>query len=378
MANPVQLNWTREALERLYDLAFLEQHITLPPAAGKYASGYAAQRALVDAIQRLKPAPSVPRHSVAWRVYNVLHERYVSGLTQAEAAEALNMSLRQLRRDQMRAVVALAALLFDVAEGGPVTMPTSDRPRSQLTSIKEALRSALATLGPVMAQHGVHVDVRIEGSPLPVVGDRMVIRQLLILALNWVIQPMQQERLEIRITSGGQRVQLSLPVLGTRQNEGDLDAVRTLAEGIGVQVWQRPAALELSFPTSARHCVLMVDDDPDAIALVRRSLEVTDEFDLVAVTHPELAVRDALEIRPACILLDVMMPVVDGWELLTQLKAHAELATTPIIVSSVLGSETLARALGASAVLPRPFRADVLRETLRAVIYASSTGDSSR
>lgn len=372
MVTPDQLAWTREALERLYDLAFLEQHIALPPAAGRYASARAAQRALTEAVQQLKPPAHAPLNSMAWRVYNALNERYLNGMTQAEAAAELNVSLRQLRRDQTRGVAAVASLLFASADAGsipPSPAPSLDRPHSGLTHIEETLRSAIATLEPLLSQRALRVSIRADASLPPAIGDRMVIRQLLILSLNCVAQTAQQATLEARVELANSAIRVTLPAPASFGAQSDLDAISQLADRIGAAVQTRhdPPALQIVLPASVRRCILMIDDDPDAIELVRRSLETSDEFDLVAVTQPENALRDALEIRPDCILLDVMMPVLDGWELLAQFKSHPEFASTPIIVSSVLGSETLARALGASGALPRPYSAASLLQTLRAV-----------
>jgi len=383
MVTPEQIAWTREALERLYDLAFLERHIALPPAAGRYPSARAAQRAITAAIRQIKPPPNAPLSSMAWRVYNTLNERYLSGMTQAEAAAELSVSLRQLRRDQMRGVAAVAALLFSPANSESASLSPasqSDRPQSGLTHVEEAVRSAITTLEPVLSQQALQVSLRVDEPLPPAIGDRMVIRQLLILSLNWVAQSARGATLEARIELANHAIRVTLSAPAAFGLQSDLDAIVHLAERIGavVSARQDPPALQITLPASVRRCVLMIDDDPDAIALVRRSLETSDEFDLLAVTRPEDALREALEIRPDCILLDVMMPVLDGWELLAQFKSHPELSATPIVVSSVLGSETLARALGASAALPRPYSAASLLQTLRTVTASRpATGEPS-
>jgi CheY-like chemotaxis protein len=69
-------------------------------------------------------------------------------------------------------------------------------------------------------------------------------------------------------------------------------------------------------------------------------------------------------------VLDLMMPDRDGWELLSLLKTHPETAAIPVVVSSVLRQEELARALGAAAVLTKPFTPAQLLDTLRAAILS--------
>lgn len=373
MVTAEQLTWTREALERLYDLAFLEKHIMSQVVKEYYASARNAQSSLIKAIQQLKPPANVPLNSMAWRIYNALNERYLSGLTQNEAAIELNISLRQLRRDQMRGIAAVASLLFGTAQTKPADtslLASSERPRYSLTNVEEALRSAIAILEPLLNQRGLQVSVCTDGSSPPITGDRMVIRQLLILSLNWTIHRAQHTKLEAHIKPTGSQVFVRLLAAETSGPCNELDAIEHLAHSIGatVQASDHPSALQIAFPACVRRCVLMIDDDQDAIELVRRSLETTNEFELVAITHPENALREALELRPDCILLDVMMPTLDGWELLAQFKSHPELVAIPVIISSVLGGETLARALGASGVLPRPYATASLLQTLRNVI----------
>jgi CheY-like chemotaxis protein len=62
------------------------------------------------------------------------------------------------------------------------------------------------------------------------------------------------------------------------------------------------------------------------------------------------------ETRPALIVLDVLLPDADGWELLTYLHEHPATRTIPIVVASVVRGEELALALGAAAYLPKPVR----------------------
>jgi CheY-like chemotaxis protein len=112
----------------------------------------------------------------------------------------------------------------------------------------------------------------------------------------------------------------------------------------------------------------MVDDNMDAIRLAQRYLEQSEEFNLVTLSVPGETLQQTRSLRPVCILLDVMMPDHDGWELLTQLKSDPETSPIPIIVTSILTDHGLARALGASSFLPRPFSALQLVAALRSAI----------
>jgi Amt family ammonium transporter len=70
------------------------------------------------------------------------------------------------------------------------------------------------------------------------------------------------------------------------------------------------------------------------------------------------------EMRPTIIMLDVMMPREDGWEVLMALKAEATTRDIPIIVCSVLTEPQLATTLGAAAYLPKPVTQEALLQAL--------------
>jgi CheY-like chemotaxis protein len=72
----------------------------------------------------------------------------------------------------------------------------------------------------------------------------------------------------------------------------------------------------------------------------------------------------AQTVAPRLIVLDVMLPDVDGWELLGRLRAHPGTQDVPVIVHTILPQEQLARALGADAFLRKP----VGREALLALL----------
>ena len=67
--------------------------------------------------------------------------------------------------------------------------------------------------------------------------------------------------------------------------------------------------------------LLVIDDDPEACELIERNL-TKDRFKVVTATSGEQGMRLAHEIQPAVITLDVMMPVMDGFSFLTEMRAR--------------------------------------------------------
>ncbi|OCQ97894.1 histidine kinase [Oscillatoriales cyanobacterium USR001] len=99
--------------------------------------------------------------------------------------------------------------------------------------------------------------------------------------------------------------------------------------------------------------VLVVDDDHIARELIERSLTREGLKIEVATTGLE-ALKKAKEMRPDAITLDVMMPGMDGWAVLSALKADPDLADIPVILLSFVGNKSLGFALGASDYLTKP------------------------
>jgi signal transduction histidine kinase/CheY-like chemotaxis protein len=107
----------------------------------------------------------------------------------------------------------------------------------------------------------------------------------------------------------------------------------------------------LSFGTHTT--VLVVDDDPQARDLLTRFLN-REGFEVITAAAGEQALRLAQEHHPNVITLDVMMPGMDGWEVLRSLKADAVLSEIPVVLLTITDDKNLGYALGASEYLTKP------------------------
>jgi CheY-like chemotaxis protein len=112
-------------------------------------------------------------------------------------------------------------------------------------------------------------------------------------------------------------------------------------------------------PAAERQSVLIVEDDHDIRVSVRYTLE-DQGYVVLTVTNGRSALELLEEVAPppVLILLDLMLPIMDGWEFASQLRTRAHLATIPIAVISAFDS---APALpGAVAFLKKPFSPEAL------------------
>jgi len=111
---------------------------------------------------------------------------------------------------------------------------------------------------------------------------------------------------------------------------------------------QAVAALKTEIPT-----ILVIDDDASVRDLMARTLKRAG-YAVVAVESGEEGLRLASKLKPAVIILDVMLPELDGWSVLTRLKSDPDLAHIPVVMQSILDEPKRGFMLGASEYLTKP------------------------
>ena len=109
--------------------------------------------------------------------------------------------------------------------------------------------------------------------------------------------------------------------------------------------------------------MLVIDDEPAVRDLMQRFL-AREGFRVVTAAGGEEGLRRARELRPDVITLDVMMPGMDGWAVLSALKADPDTADIPVVMLTIVDDKNLGYALGAADYLTKP----IDRERLVAVL----------
>lgn len=116
-----------------------------------------------------------------------------------------------------------------------------------------------------------------------------------------------------------------------------------------------------------RQRVLVVEDDPDTVFLLKQIYRMAG-FDVFSATSGKEALRKCAELSPALVLLDLMMPDMDGWETFQYLR---QMMDVPVIVVSALGNKddvVKALHLGVDDYVTKPFFNAELVERSRAVL----------
>lgn len=118
--------------------------------------------------------------------------------------------------------------------------------------------------------------------------------------------------------------------------------------------------------------ILIVDDSASTRLLERLMLEKEAEFTVFEAVNGRDAIEKALVIQPDLILMDIMMPELNGIDACEQIKQCAETAATAVIIVSALSSvewqESAAKA-GAQAFLMKPVTKSVLLQTMYEILH---------
>ena len=123
-------------------------------------------------------------------------------------------------------------------------------------------------------------------------------------------------------------------------------------------------------PDTPLNKVCYVEDDEDIQRIVRMSLERIGKMQVEIVADPTAAIDAILAFQPDLVLLDWMMPVLDGPALFRQMRARPELRGLPVVFITAKASQRELdelRKMGAAGVLSKPFSPKDLPEQLRAI-----------
>ncbi len=370
-----------EALERLYqnvELAGSALATRLPKLAripDLVPRAQATRNLLLNAIEALRPLRPAPPHVLAARSYEVLSLRYVSGLAIEEVAERLAIGERQVYRDLRRAEEELAALLRSQAASAAPEPPSLQEelalvePTPQWVDLADLIAHAVDTVRPLLVQR--QIDLAYSGPQQGIMAmvRPAILRQVLVQTLSALAQSLSQETLQLNLhvsdAEAARLIQVLLPRPAPLARLDLLQAAMAMGQSIGVDCSlvhdaSGVRAVTLALRAAATRPVLIVEDNPGACELYARYLQDT-EWQAVAVHDPRLAEETAVAWRPAAIILDLLMPEIDGWSVLQRLRLDPRTAQIPVIVCSVINDAELAAALGAVASFKKPIsRLDLL------------------
>jgi CheY-like chemotaxis protein len=403
-----------EALAHLYDPDYQPSEALCAAIGCETQDGVlGVQTAMLRAIESLKPPSNTPPTAHTRQVHALLHNRFVLKLTQEETADRMHISRTSVHRAQRKAVHTLARALRERSQAqGPATQarlqepggqpPGEEAPGSQavdwqsqvqrelaslqakapdrVSDVGGVIGSALEFVNPLTSEHGVHLEVRSLQPGLVATVHPVVLHQILISAMRRLARSMSNGRIAIyaRLEDGNVRITLTGAVAaegGLREDDLVRDipvsqdvSLKTYIDGVQVFVW-------IEAPSVGKVTVLVVDDNED-MARFYKGATVGTRYHIVHITQGRSLFDALAAIAPDAIVLDVMLPDIDGWRLLMRLREDPATRSIPVLVCSVVREEDLALSLGAMRYLPKPVRPREFIQALDQVLPPAAAGAS--
>jgi hypothetical protein len=153
--------------------------------------------------------------------------------------------------------------------------------------------------------------------------------------------------------------------VASEPGRGSAFTIRLPANVTGPAAEQESPAVPAGEGVAAGATTILVIDDDAAIRDLMQRFLAKEGFRVVTAAGGEEGLRLARELAPAAITLDVMMPGLDGWAVLSALKADADLADIPVIMLTIVDDRNLGYALGAAEYLTKPIDRERLLAVLR-------------
>lgn len=415
-------------LLHLHDLGFLASQPIVEELVCKVlhtpeTSGLHLRNLLLELIKRLKPAKPFDIVSPEWRHFVILNDRYTKQRPLWEIQQKLALGERQMRREHQRALAALSMLveahqLEMIRSAAPeATMPHTAPLAEAVQRLTPApsffvLLDLIEDISRILSQARttrqneppMHFQVHIDPPTLKIFTDRGILHQLLLKLAQLCTQSgtacdaavisatrensstqardrhsagssdprvaafrIDQYSPSTRPTQDNGKIRIRFENPCEPQNWGDqenLHFCRLLANALGSDLDWHDSSISLLLPAAPRtRTVLIVDDEPSALELFRSYLSGL-TYEVITESKAENVLPSVAANGPDLVMLDVMMPAMDGWEVLQRLRHMPAMHDVPIVACSVLNDAELAYALGAAHFLKKP----VLRHQLIRVV----------
>jgi CheY-like chemotaxis protein len=377
----------KDALQHIYDLGYLQRHPLAQELCTETSTemvGQRLRRALVSAIDALNPGQDIPFRAPEARLHSALTLHYMERMTIQGTARELAVSLRQALRNLRQGEKSVAVVLW----GRRSAFPREESNAVQLSSLQEELahlevqsystdlclllERARETVEPQAVQRNVTFQVEVPTEPVILSTNQVVARQVLVSALSHAAGQAQPGALYVVLSAGEEEGRVCLTLRYDAQPNSDGPAVSPtaveLAKQIGWTVRQEDESgstrTVVLCMTARRPTVLIIDDNAGLVNLLQRYLSDR-ACRVMAAANGLEGLALAHKIRPDAIVLDIMMPEMDGWEVLQRLRNDPQTTHIPVIICTVVAEPDLAQALKASHFLPKPVRQVEVLDALR-------------
>jgi CheY-like chemotaxis protein len=229
--------------------------------------------------------------------------------------------------------------------------------------------AAIKAVSRLAEAHGVQISATLPDPPVMTLTDPAAAQQVCIHLLSQTVQAAAPDALYVMLDEGEEGTSLTLeysprtpgaPVPVGAAVQGFIERLRLTLE----QTTPTRGGARVRLHFSARRAALLIIDDHAGLTDLIQRYVADRALQVLAASDALSGLALAREMQPSVVLLDLMMPGMDGWELLQRLRTTPETAHLPVIICSVINDPELAYSLGASYFLPKP----ITRETLAAAL----------
>jgi len=388
-------NLVKDALTNMFDYAALEAHplidagIKSPPDFKGSRSDY-LKSVLLECINSLKPDDiDFDFYSIEWRSYVILSQRFIENVSSLELAKTLLLGERQIRRSQKKAIRAVALILWDRFNAQKDTDSNETETNGfaiswEIINLNQIIQSIIGLFQTNFEREEIQVLFVPSQESLTVNSDRIILRQVLIQIFNLLIQKTNCRQIHINLNQERDAVSLQFYIPDDSfEMDSFLDSLtsqdnmtRQWLHELNIQLEGRVSSsgfhLIVRFIDQEKKLILVVDDQEPALKMYERYLSKTN-YKVFGLSKATKVLYTALELKPALILLDIMMPNLDGWEVLQSLRLNEKTKHIPIIVCSAWGEADLAKSLGADYFLKKPIIQKELLEILQITLESSQS-----
>jgi CheY-like chemotaxis protein len=341
------------------------------------SKGQTLQHEIEESILKLKLDESGPGFSAVKRRLEILRLRYIENFSVKELENQVNLGERQIRRESQKAIALLTDFLW--SHWGLDQLERQQEKRSEdilffkpnisPNNLIEIFMGVLDLLQELLLPQQPKILFEWPEKELFIICDRALIRQALLITLKNIYNSEMVSPVHIHTEIHEDEILLIIQVHhgALDKEKPEIKKIYDLLEMQMVKVFKkiRDETLEIVivFPKSAPKLLMVIDDDEASFQLYRRFL-AEKPWRLNLLKNVDQVQQNIVDLKPDLILLDVLIPKIDGWDILKIIKSCPIMKETPVIISSAWYDRNTALSLGADDFLGKP----VTQESLLSIL----------
>ena len=283
----------------------------------------------------------------------------------------LSLSRRQIYRDLKRGQLTIAKLLYTQNEMSAITTEV-ELSMSDVTSIEQEfsqlqysfhpvdmcqlVQDAISSVRPLCQQKNIDFQLSIPSRSIPFSTDKAIAEQILVSILSQIIAHLAPATIELSIgeTKDATAITLAYPLTSSQEIEFSTlsQLIRQLDWSVQYSTQDDRQIVSIVLQASAG-TIMVIDDNQALLQLLQRYLS-NHRCQVLTVPNGVKGWELLQTTIPDALIMDVMMPELDGWELLQRIRSNPVTQDIPVIVCTVFNNSELAYALGATYFLHKP------------------------